>query len=191
MRHKAIFAWLVIGPLKFVSTHKLGLPFTVLTVGLLRRFTSRSSNAGAPAGSKAWSGVQCCVDMTMPVAWLMTDRLDRALRRSRWPPLPQTPQGPGVQYVLAMLRPRGLRARSHTWRRLSGPAGGVLMRVVQFRACGGPEILKRGDDPDPRAGQRRIRVAVRAAGLNPVDRKTFAGTMSGGQRGDLREADRG
>jgi hypothetical protein len=105
MRHKVIFAWLVIGPLKFVSTHKLGLPFTVLTVGLLRPSTSRSSNAGAPAGSKAWSGVQCCVDMTMPMAWLMTDRLDRALRRSRWPPLPQTPQGPGVQYVLAMLRP--------------------------------------------------------------------------------------
>ena len=36
MRHKAIFAWLVIGPLTFVVTHKLGLPFTVLTVGLLR-----------------------------------------------------------------------------------------------------------------------------------------------------------
>lgn len=35
MRHKAIFAWLVIGPLTFVVTHKLGLPFTVLTVGLL------------------------------------------------------------------------------------------------------------------------------------------------------------
>ena len=65
------------------------------------------------------------------------------------------------------------------------------MRVVQFRARGGPEVLKWGDDPDPRAGQRRIRVAVRAAGLNPVDRKTFAGTMSGGQRGDLRETDRG
>ena len=35
MRHKAIFAWLVIGPLTFVVTHKLGLPFTVLSVGLL------------------------------------------------------------------------------------------------------------------------------------------------------------
>ena len=65
------------------------------------------------------------------------------------------------------------------------------MRVVQFRARGGPELLQWGDAPDPRAGQRRIRVAVRAAGLNPVDRKTFAGTMSGGQRGDLRETDRG
>jgi hypothetical protein len=35
MRHKAIFAWIVIGPLTFVVTHKLGLPFNVLTVGLL------------------------------------------------------------------------------------------------------------------------------------------------------------
>ena len=36
MRHKAIFAWLVIGPLTFVVTDKLGLPFMVLTVGRLR-----------------------------------------------------------------------------------------------------------------------------------------------------------
>lgn len=35
MRHKAIFAWLAIGPLVFVVLHKLGLPMTVLTVGLL------------------------------------------------------------------------------------------------------------------------------------------------------------
>ena len=65
------------------------------------------------------------------------------------------------------------------------------MRVVQFRARGGSEVLQWGDAPDPRAGQRRIRVAVGAAGLNPVDWKTFAGTMSGGRRGDLREVDRG
>jgi NADPH:quinone reductase-like Zn-dependent oxidoreductase len=65
------------------------------------------------------------------------------------------------------------------------------MRVVQFRARGGPEVPQWGDAPDPRAGQRRIRVAVGAAGLNPVDWKTFAGTMSGGRRGDLREVDRG
>ena len=65
------------------------------------------------------------------------------------------------------------------------------MRVVQFRARGGPELLQWGGAPDPRAGRRRIRVAVGAAGVNPVDRKTFAGTMSGGQWGNLREADRG
>ncbi|MGB8382841.1 MAG: hypothetical protein WCG47_16610 [Dermatophilaceae bacterium] len=35
MRHKAIFAWLVIGPLTFVVARRLGVPMTVLTVGLL------------------------------------------------------------------------------------------------------------------------------------------------------------
>ena len=35
MRHKAIFAWLVLGPLTFVTAQRLGLPMTVLTVGLL------------------------------------------------------------------------------------------------------------------------------------------------------------
>jgi NADPH:quinone reductase-like Zn-dependent oxidoreductase len=65
------------------------------------------------------------------------------------------------------------------------------MRVVQFRACGGPEVLQWGDASDPRAGPGRIRVAVRDAGVNPVDWKTFAGTISGGRWGNLREADRG
>jgi NADPH:quinone reductase-like Zn-dependent oxidoreductase len=65
------------------------------------------------------------------------------------------------------------------------------MRVVQFRACGGSEVLQWGDAPDPRAGQRRIRVAVGAAGVNPVDWETFAATMSADQGADLREADRG
>lgn len=35
MRHKAIFAWLIIGPLTFVTARRLGLPMTFLTVGLL------------------------------------------------------------------------------------------------------------------------------------------------------------
>ena len=35
MRHKAIFAWLVLGPLSFVIAGKLGMPFTLLSVGLL------------------------------------------------------------------------------------------------------------------------------------------------------------
>ena len=65
------------------------------------------------------------------------------------------------------------------------------MQVVQFSSCGGPEVLQWGDASDPRAGPGRIRVAVRAAGVNPVDWKTFAGTISGDQWGDLREADRG
>ena len=35
MRHKAIFAWLAIGPLSFVIAAQLGMPFTLLSVGLL------------------------------------------------------------------------------------------------------------------------------------------------------------
>jgi hypothetical protein len=40
--------------LDVVVTDKLGLPFTVLTVRAAAPSPSRSSNAGAPAGSKAW-----------------------------------------------------------------------------------------------------------------------------------------
>lgn len=35
MRHKALFAWLAIGPLTFVIAHRIGLPFNVATVGLM------------------------------------------------------------------------------------------------------------------------------------------------------------
>lgn len=34
MRHKAIFAFLVIGPVSAVVLHKIGVPMTLLTVGL-------------------------------------------------------------------------------------------------------------------------------------------------------------
>lgn len=34
MRYRAIFAWLVIGPLTFVTMRKIDFPFTVLTVSL-------------------------------------------------------------------------------------------------------------------------------------------------------------
>ena len=130
--------------------------------------------------------------MTMPVAWLMTDRLDRAQRRSRCRSLPRTPQGQGVRCVLAMLRTPGTAgAVGHVAAAVRPRREECWMRVARFRACGGPEVPKWGDAPDPRAGLRRIRVAVRAAGLNPVDWKTFTGTMSGGRRGDLREVDRG
>jgi hypothetical protein len=35
MRHRAIFSWLVIGPVTFVVLHRLGLPFNPLTLGLM------------------------------------------------------------------------------------------------------------------------------------------------------------
>ncbi len=55
------------------------------------------------------------------------------------------------------------------------------MRALQFTAYGGPEVLTWGDAPVPHAGPGQIRIAVRAASVNPVDGKLLAGTMSGGQ----------
>src|SRR5207302_1600201 len=50
-----------------------------------------------------------------------------------------------------------------------------------FTAYGGPEVLTWGDAPVPHAGPGQIRIAVRAASVNPVDWKMLAGAMSGGQ----------
>ncbi len=55
------------------------------------------------------------------------------------------------------------------------------MRALQFTDYGGPEVLKWGDAPVPHAGPRQIRIVVRAASVNPIDWKTFAGAMSGGR----------
>jgi NADPH:quinone reductase-like Zn-dependent oxidoreductase len=55
------------------------------------------------------------------------------------------------------------------------------MRALQFTAYGGPEVLEWGDAPAPHAGPGQIRIAVRAASVNRIDWKTFAGAMSGGQ----------
>jgi NADPH:quinone reductase-like Zn-dependent oxidoreductase len=55
------------------------------------------------------------------------------------------------------------------------------MRAVQFRAYGGPEVLEWGDVPAPHAASGQVRIAVRAASVNPIDWKTIAGALSGGQ----------
>ena len=55
------------------------------------------------------------------------------------------------------------------------------MRALQFTAYGGPEVLTWGDAPVPHAGLGQIRIAVRAASVNPADWKLLAGAMSGGQ----------
>ena len=52
---------------------------------------------------------------------------------------------------------------------------------LQFTAYGGPEVLKWADAPAPHAAPGQIRIAVRAASVNPIDWKTFAGALSGGQ----------
>jgi NADPH:quinone reductase-like Zn-dependent oxidoreductase len=55
------------------------------------------------------------------------------------------------------------------------------MRALQFRVFGGPEVLEWAQAPDPHAGPGQVRVAVRAASVNPIDWKTFAGALSGGK----------
>jgi NADPH:quinone reductase-like Zn-dependent oxidoreductase len=55
------------------------------------------------------------------------------------------------------------------------------MQALQFTEYGSPEVLTWGDAPAPRAGPGQIRIAVRAASVNPVDWKTLSGAMAGGQ----------
>jgi NADPH:quinone reductase-like Zn-dependent oxidoreductase len=51
------------------------------------------------------------------------------------------------------------------------------MKAVRFNRFGGPEVLEIVDLPDPRPGPGQVRIAVRAAGLNPSDWKKRAGLM--------------
>ena len=55
------------------------------------------------------------------------------------------------------------------------------MRALQFTTYGGPEMLRWADADEPHAGPGQIRVAVRAASVNPIDWKQLAGAMSGGK----------
>jgi NADPH:quinone reductase-like Zn-dependent oxidoreductase len=54
------------------------------------------------------------------------------------------------------------------------------MQALQFTAYGGPEVLEWAAAPDPHAGPGQIRIAVRAASVNPIDWKTLGGALSGG-----------
>ena len=54
------------------------------------------------------------------------------------------------------------------------------MRALQYTEHGGPEVLSWGDAPTPHAEPGQIRIAVRAASVNPVDWKQVTGAMSGG-----------
>jgi NADPH:quinone reductase-like Zn-dependent oxidoreductase len=55
------------------------------------------------------------------------------------------------------------------------------MQAVRFTAYGGPEVLEWAEVPEPHAGPGQVRIAVRAASVNPIDWKTFTGALSGGQ----------
>ncbi len=55
------------------------------------------------------------------------------------------------------------------------------MRALQFTTYGGPEVLTWAEAPDPHAGPGQIRIAVRAASVNPIDWTLMSGALSGGQ----------
>lgn len=54
------------------------------------------------------------------------------------------------------------------------------MRALQFTTYGGPEVLRWDDAPEVHAGPGQIRIAVRAASVNPIDWKAFGGMLAGG-----------
>ena len=53
------------------------------------------------------------------------------------------------------------------------------MKAVQFSRFGGPEVLEVVDLPDPEPSAGQIRIAVRAAAVNPIDWKVRSGAMGG------------
>jgi NADPH:quinone reductase-like Zn-dependent oxidoreductase len=53
------------------------------------------------------------------------------------------------------------------------------MKGIQYTEFGGPEVLGLVELPDPEPGPGQIRVAVRAAGINPIDWKVRSGAMGG------------
>ena len=52
-----------------------------------------------------------------------------------------------------------------------------MTRIARFAEYGDPDVLRVIDVPAPTAGQGQVRVAVRAAGVNPIDAKTVEGLM--------------
>lgn len=53
------------------------------------------------------------------------------------------------------------------------------MRKVSFAEFGGPDVLHLIDAEEPHAGRGRIRITVRAAGVNPVDWRIREGQILG------------
>jgi NADPH:quinone reductase-like Zn-dependent oxidoreductase len=52
-----------------------------------------------------------------------------------------------------------------------------MMKAARFSRFGGPEVLEIVDLPDPHPGPGQVRIAVRAAGINPSDWKKRVGLM--------------
>jgi NADPH:quinone reductase-like Zn-dependent oxidoreductase len=55
------------------------------------------------------------------------------------------------------------------------------MRALQFDEYGGPDVLRWADAPEPHAGPGHVRIAVKAASVNPIDWKALRGMSSGGK----------
>ena len=52
-----------------------------------------------------------------------------------------------------------------------------MTKIAQFAEYGDSDVLRVIDAPAPTAGPGQVRVAVRAAGVNPIDAKTVEGLM--------------
>ena len=55
-----------------------------------------------------------------------------------------------------------------------------MVKAARFSRFGGPEVLEIVDLPDPHPGPGQVRIAVRAAGVNPSDWKKREGLMDPG-----------
>ena len=54
------------------------------------------------------------------------------------------------------------------------------MRALQFDEYGEPDVLRWAEAPDVHAGPGQVRIAVRAASVNPTDWKQLSGARAGG-----------
>jgi NADPH:quinone reductase-like Zn-dependent oxidoreductase len=55
------------------------------------------------------------------------------------------------------------------------------MYALTFREYGDPDVIQLGEAPEPHAGPGEVRVAVRAASINPIDWKISSGMLAGGE----------
>src|SRR5271157_3757596 len=75
---------------------------------------------------------------------------------------------------------RGLAdCRARSKRDTPGSRSERMIKAVRFSQFGGPEVLEIVDLPDPHPGPGQVRIAVRAAGVNPSDWKKRKGLMDG------------
>jgi enoyl reductase len=51
-----------------------------------------------------------------------------------------------------------------------------MQTVIQYERFGGPEVLEVAEKPDPVPGEGKVLIAVKAAGVNPIDWKLRTGT---------------